>query len=431
MFDRKTSPGRRRGAGLSILLAGALFGAFTRLSLAENVPRPLTLDDALALAKQQNPMLQAQAQSIESNRANEITAGLRPNPTFQNDTTSATVGVYEEFEIGGKRRTRLDSARLATSISRTDLADARRTLVFNVRQAFVNALLARADLALARENLSEFQKVVDLNRIRLEKGALSGADFLKIELQMLQFQADLQDATLALKTAKATIRALLGGSNLGDEFEVEGDLSAAPFEAGLPELQQRALANRPDLKSAETGREKAAADLRLAKANGYPDPTVGVSLLHTGNEIGGPGWFQPFYPKGETSNAMGVGLSFPIPLFNRNQGEIARTRSELRKAGFLAQAARNQVLQDVETAYASFQWSRDRVRLYEQTYLSRAKESRDTAGFAFQKGATSILDFLDAERTYRATQLAYRKELAAYATNLAQLEAAVGEAVAP
>jgi cobalt-zinc-cadmium efflux system outer membrane protein len=393
--------------------------------------RTLTLTQALTLAEQQNPTLRAQAQSIESSRANEITAGLRPNPTFQNDTTSATLGIYQQFEIGGKRRSRLDGARLATSISRTDFADTQRTLVFNVRQAFVNALLARANLALARESLSSFQRVIDLNRVRLEKGALSGADFLKIELQMLQFQTDFEDATLALKTAKALIRALLGGSNLAQEFEVEGDLRAAPFDASLSELQQRALANRPDLKSAETGRQKAAADLRLASANGYPDPTIGTSLLHAGNEIGGPSWFQPFYPKGETSNAMGVGIAFPIPLFNRNQGEIARTRSEQRRADLLAQATRNQVLQDVETAFASCRSGLERVRLYEQTYLSRAKDLRDAAEFAFQRGATSLLDFLDAERTYRATQLAYRKELAAYMTNLAQIESAVSAAVTP
>jgi cobalt-zinc-cadmium efflux system outer membrane protein len=431
LFDRKISTNRRRGAGHCLLLAGALLGACPARFLAEDAPRRLTLAQALALAEQQNPTLLAQAQSIESSRANEITAGLRPNPTLQNDTTSGTVGVYQEFEIGGKRRTRLDSARLATSISRTDFADARRTLVFDVRQAFVNALLAGANLALARENLSSFQRVIDLNRVRLEKGALSGADFLKIELQMLQFQTDVEDAALALKTAKATIRTLLGGSNLGEEFEVEGSLLPAPLDPSLAELQQRALANRPDLKSAETGREKAAADLRLAKANGYPDPTIGTSWLHAGNEIGGPRWFQPFYPKGATSNAMGVGIAFPIPLFNRNQGEIARTRSEQRRANLLAQATRNQVLQDVATAFAACQSSRERVRLYEQTYLSRSKDSRDAADFAFQRGATSILDFLDAERTYRATQLAYRKELAGYVTNLALLEAAVNAEVAP
>jgi cobalt-zinc-cadmium efflux system outer membrane protein len=129
---------------------------------------------------------------------------------------------------------------------------------------------------------------------------------------------------------------------------------------------------------------------------------------------------------------MGLGIaSLPIPIFNRNQGEVARTRSEERRADFLAQATRNQVLQDVETAYASFESSRLRVRLYEETYLSRAKESLDIEEFSFRNGAASILDFLDAERTYRTTQLAYRQQLASYLTNLAQLEAAVGAPVTP
>ena len=417
--------------------APALLAALLQFGLARFGPaqeaglRSLTLSDALTLAERRNPTLKAQAQTIESSRADEITAGLHPNPTFQNDTSSATLGLYQEFEIGGKRRARLESARLATSISQTDFADARRTLVANVRQTFVSALLARANAALARENLDSFARVIELNRLRLEKGALSGADFLKIELQKLQFQTDLEDASLALKTAKASLRALLGASVLSEEFEVEGELRATAFEKSLPELEQAALANRPDLRSAETGVEKAAADIRLAKANRYPDPTIGASLLHTGNEIGGPSWFEPFYPKGETSNSMGLGISFPIPLFNRNQGEIARTRSEERRARFLAEASRNQVLQDVDTAYAAFQSSRERVRLYEETYLSRAKDSRDTAEFAYEKGATSVLDLLDAERTYRATELAYRKELAAHETNLAELEAAVGAPLAP
>lgn len=426
-FAKRPSILRARAAA-AVALAALLAGS----CLAQEAnPRRLTLADALAMAERQNPTLQAQSQGVESSRAAEITAGLRPNPTFQNDTTSATLGVYQEFEIGGKRRARLESARLATSISRSDFADARRTLTLNVRQVFFGALLAKANLALARTNVSSFQRVIDLNRMRFEKGALSGADFLKIELQMLQFQTDVEDATLALGTAKAALRGLLGGSGLEEEFDVEGDLRAIPFDKGLSELRQLALSSRPDLQSAETGVVKAASDLSLARANGYPDPTIGASLLHTGNEIGGPSWFEPFYPKGQTSNAMGVGISFPIPLFSRNQGEIARARSEERRARWLAQAARNQVLQDVETAYVSFQSSRDRVRLYEETYLSRAQQARDSAEFAYQKGATSILDFLDAERTYRSTELAYRKELAGYLTSLAQLESAVGTPVTP
>jgi cobalt-zinc-cadmium efflux system outer membrane protein len=377
-------------------------------------------------------MLQAQAQTIAASRAGEITAGLRPNPTFQNDTSSATVGIYQEVEVAGRRSARLQSARLATSISRTDFVNARRTLVFNLRQMFIGALLAKSNLAFALENRSNYQKVIDLNRLMLQQGEISRADFLKIELQMLQFQTDVDQAMLDLRTSKVSLRSMAGPLNLPQDFDIQGDLRPVPLERSIDDLEQLALANRPDLKSAETGRDKASADLRLARANRWPDPTFGVSYLHTGNEIGGPNWFEPFYPKGTVSNAMGLGIaSVSLPIFNRNQGEVARARSEQLTADFLAQAARNQVLQDVETAYAAFESSRERVRFYQQTYLSRAKESVDTEQFSFQHGAASILDLLDAERTYRATQLAYRQQLAAYLMNLAQLEAAVGTPLVP
>lgn len=379
-----------------------------------------------------NPTLQAQAQSIASNRASEITAALRPNPQFQNDTTAATAGIYQEIEIGGKRRARIESARLATSISQTDLVNTRRSLLFNLRQAFVAALLANSDLEFARENLADYHKVVDLNHLMLQQGETSRANFLKVQLQMLQFQTDLDDAVLESKTAKATLRAMIGPANLPQEFGLVGMLQAVPLNRSLPELQQLALDNRPDLKSATTGRAKAFADFHVAKANRWPDPTVGVSFLHTGDEIGGPTWFEPFFPKGATTNAMGMGLaSISIPLFNRNQGEVARTKSEELRAEFLIEVARNQVIQDVETAYASFESSRERVRLYEETYLSAAKESLEIQQFSYRNGAASVLDFLDAERTYRATQLAYRQQLAAYMANLAQLEAAVGVPLIP
>jgi cobalt-zinc-cadmium efflux system outer membrane protein len=209
-------------------------------------------------------------------------------------------------------------------------------------------------------------------------------------------------------------------------------LKAPPFDKDLAELKKLALQNRPDLKSAETGREKAAADLRLALANRWPDPTIGTSFLHTGNEFPGPSWFEPFYPRGAASNAMGIGVaSIPLPIFNRNQGEIARAKSEQIRAGLLAEAATNQAIEDVESAYANFVSARDRLQMYEHTYLGEAKESLDIEDFSFHQGGASVLDYLDAQRTYRATQLAYRQQLAAYLDALAQLQSAAGIDVTP
>ena len=424
---------KKRATVLLLKIAWLVCAAFAGLStMADAQQTSYTWEQLRDRFLLTNPDLQAQAQSIQSARANEITASLRPNPTFQNDTTSATIGFYQEFEVGGKRRARMDSAQLATSISQTDSANLRRTLLFNLRQAYITALLANSDLEFARQNLADYQKVIDLNRLMLQQGETSRANFLKIELQTLQFQTDVDDARLQAKTAKATLRALVGPANLPQEFELLGELHAIAVNQTLAELQQQALANRPDLKSAETARDKALADFRLARANRWPDPTLGASYLHTGNEIGGPSWFEPFYPKGPSSNAMGMAVaSVPIPIFNRNQGELARTKSEQIRADFLLESARNQVTQDVETAYAAFESSRERVRLYEQTYLSAAKESLDIQEFSMSKGASSTLDFLDAERTYRATQLAYREQLANYLTNLAALETAVGIPLVP
>jgi len=393
---------------------------------AQQQPR-YSWDQIHDLFLRSNPTLKAQAQSVASNKAAEITAGLRPNPTIQNDTTSATIGVYQEFEIGGKRTARVRSANLATQISQTDSADVRRSLSLQLRQAFVSALQAESDLQFARDNLANYRRTVDLNREMLQQGQIARADFLRIQLQTMQFETDLDDATLELSTAKAFLRGLVGTGNLPNDFDVEGELKALPFDTDLPALKQLALQNRPDLKSAETGRLKAAADVRLAQANRWPDPTVGTSFLHAGNEMPGPAWFEPFYPRGTTSNAMGVGIaSIQIPLFNRNQGEIARTKSEQIRAEFLVQAAQSQVIQDVEQSYAQFTSARDRLLLYEDTYLSAAKESLEIEDFSFHKGGASVLEFLDAERTYRATELAYHQQLAAYLNALAQLQSAAG-----
>jgi len=379
-----------------------------------------------------SPILRAQEQSIVSNRAAEVSAGLRPNPTLQNDTSSATLGIYQEFETGGKRSARLRSARLTTAISQTDSAEARRMLTLNLRQAFVSALQAKSDLQFAQENLANYQHTIDIDRELLQQGQIARADFLRVQLQMLQFQTDLDDARLELNSAKASLRGLLGSANLPQDYDVEGELKAVPFDRDLLELEKLAIQNRPDLKSAQTAEQKAAADVRLAQANRWPDPTIGTSFLHTGNEIPGPDWFEPFFPKGTAANSMGIGVaSIPLPIFNRNQGEIARAKSEELRASFLTKAAENQVIQDLESAYAEFISARDRVKLFEDTYLGEAKESLDIEEFSFHQGGASTLDYLDAQRTYRATQLAYRQQLASYLNSLAQLQSAAGIEVSP
>jgi cobalt-zinc-cadmium efflux system outer membrane protein len=386
----------------------------------------LTLKQALDLALRGNPGLRAQAATVESTRAGEITAALRPNPTFTNGTVDFTGGLGWTFERGGKRRRRIDSARLATAGAERDLLDSRRTLIGNVRTTFTAALLARGNLRAAQDNLENFQQVEDLNRIRNEKGEISGGDFLKIGLQKLQFQTDVQDAALAYRTARASLRQAVFAPELAPEFEVLGELRPAPVPGALADLEQRALAARPDLQSAITAVAKVEADVRLAEANAKVDVTASLGWIHSGDSLVKDQHVQPFFSFGQSANALGTGISFPLPIFNRNQGEIARTKSEVVRTRAAADSVRAQVIADVETAYVSLRTSKERVDLYEHVYLKESHDSKEIAEFAYRKGATSILDLLDAERTDRATQLAYRQALADYASRLAQLEAAIG-----
>ncbi|HLX09895.1 MAG TPA: TolC family protein [Thermoanaerobaculia bacterium] len=435
-----TAWGRRRG-GRAGAWAAALVMAVAATQAAPASPAgpaapgsgaagtitSLSLQQALALAQRGNPGLRAQAATVESTRAGEVTAALRPNPTFSNGTVDFTGGLAWTFERGGKRRRRIDSARLATAGAERDYQDARRTLVETVRTTFAAALLARGNLRAAEDNLKNFQQVEDLNRIRYDKGEIAGGDFLKIGLQKLQFQTDVQDADLAYRTARAGLRQALFAPELAQDFEVAGELQPALPAGPLDELERRALTARPDLLSAETAVRKAAADVELAEANAKVDVTTSLGWIHTGPSVVSDQHVQPFFSFGQSANALGTGISFPLPIFDRNQGEIARTRSEVVRATSAAEVVRAQVIDDVEAAWAALRTSQERVELYERTYLKESRDSREIAEFAYRRGATSILDLLDAERTDRATQLAYRQALADYVSRRAQLAAAVGD----
>ncbi len=159
--------------------------------------------------------------------------------------------------------------------------------------------------------------------------------------------------------------------------------------------------------------------------------TASLGWIHTGQSLVDDPHVQPFFSAGQAANALGTGLTFPLPIFNRNQGEIARTRSEAVRARAAADTVRAQVIADVETAFVALRSSQERVDLYERVYLKGSHDSRQIAEYAYRKGATSILDLLDAERTDRATQLAYRQALADYVTRLGQLTAAVGGTLGP
>jgi outer membrane protein, heavy metal efflux system len=388
----------------------------------------VTLDDVLRLALQHNHALLALRSTILQNQAQEITANLRPNPTlawdaqflpifqpdnfnndYLNNSAQFDIGASYLFERGKKRQHRLAAARDATTVVRSQVSDSERQLQFNVAQQFINVLLAESTLEFAKQDLDSFQKTVDISEARRRAGDMSEGDLLKIKLQLLQFQTDVSTAQLARIQALAGLRQFLGFESVPDDYDVTGDLDYQPQNATLTDLKVLASRSRPDLLAAQESVTAARSQEALARANGKQDLTAGLSYSHTAG----------------VSSAT-VSFSIPLAVFDRNQGEIARTGYAITQAQQQFSETTQQVSTDIVDAFENLRTNDQIVQLYRGGYVDQAKQSRDISEYAYRRGAASLLDFLDAERTYRANQLAYRQSLANYMLALEQLRQAVG-----
>jgi cobalt-zinc-cadmium efflux system outer membrane protein len=391
-------------------------------------PTLITLDQAINLALAHNHSLQATRTLILQNQAQEITANLRPNPTlsfdsqflpiFQPSDFSADAlstiqqfdaGIGYLFERGRKRQHRLQAARDQTAVQSAQVSDAERTLTFNVAQQFVAVLVAESTLRFALLDLKSFEDTVDIAQTQYKSGYISEGDYLKIKLQMLQFQTDVSSARLARVQALVALRELLGYDAVPANYDVVGDLSYEPVQTKLEDLQSKALVERPDYHAATLGVAAAQSQIGLAKANAKQDVNASAAYSHTADQ-----------------SSASFSVNFGLPVFNRNQGEIARTGYALTQAQEMQSAASDTVLTDVSNTYEALRSSEEVVQLYTSGYLKQAQDSRDISEYAYKRGATGLLDFLDAERSNRAIQLAYRQALSAYMTALEQLKEAVG-----
>ena len=429
----------RTGVALAALLASAL--THPALGQATGTSR-ITLDEAIQMALQHNHNLLAARTTIPQAEAEETTANLRPNPSlfadweylplgspahqnpnlygghstsdYLHDNTEGDIGLSYLLERGKKRQHRLQAAKDITAQTRSLVTDNERGLTFSVASLFVSVQLAQSTIELAEKDLKSFQKTVELGELRFNKGAISEDDYLKIKLQLLQFETDYQQAELAKIQALSDLRQLLGYESVSADYDVAGPFDYQPLNGNLEDFQLKALQNRPDLRAAQQGVTAARSQYELQRAIGKPDVTVQGNYSHV-NAI----------------NAATVYGSIPLPIFNRNQGEIARTRFAITQAQEQEKATNGQALTDVRDAYDGLRVSDRIVQLYRSGYLDVAQKDRDIAEYAYQRGAVSLLDFLDAERNYRATQLAYRQALASYLLALEQLRQAVGTRTLP
>jgi cobalt-zinc-cadmium efflux system outer membrane protein len=397
----------------------AAISVASQAAIAQERITRLSLDEAVSLAIRENPTVRAKAFERQAVGANEITAGLRPNPqaTFlseQHPAGSASVPQYTfsvglPIELGGKRQRRLDSARAATQVTGYELADLQRQTVFQVKKSFTDILVARDALALAEENLRTLDELERIQRFRAEKGDISELELLRIEVQRFAFERDATDARQALSAAKIALRAVSGPDRIAESFDVVGDLAYRVVSYSQAGLYRRVMQYRPDIRAAEAAREKARADVNLARANAWWDITPELEYQRIGPD-----------------NTIGFGISLPLKIFDRNQGEIARTRADVSRADATRQAVAIQALAEVDTVLSSLRGEGDKVKALRAIYLPKARQARDTVEFAYRRGGVNLLDFLDAQRTYRETSLEYLRALGNFQTALYQLEAVVG-----
>jgi cobalt-zinc-cadmium efflux system outer membrane protein len=388
----------------------------------------ISLDDAIQMALQHNHSLMAARTVIQQDQAEETTANLRPNPVVMGDsqflpvfqptqfspdyldnTAQFDLGLSYLFERGQKRQHRLQAAKDVTAVTRSQVNDNGRTLSFNVASLFINVELAESTLELANQDLKSFQDTLNISEVRYKAGDTGEDDLLKIKLQMLQFQMDVSAAQLSRVQALSDLRQLLGYESVGPDYDVTPAFDYQPVQGNLDDLQAKALANRPDLQASRLGINAANSQLALQKSIGKRDVTGQVSYTHLGY-----------------TNDVSLFGQIQLPIFDRNQGEIARAGFVVSQVQEQERFASGQVLTDVRDAYEGLHANDQIVTLYRSGYLDTAQQSLDITEYAYKHGAASLLDFLDAERSDRTTQLGYRQALASYLLALEQLREAVG-----
>jgi cobalt-zinc-cadmium efflux system outer membrane protein len=382
-----------------------------------------------------NPTLKAAALSIDESRAAEITAFLRPNPDFTLSTDGTQIsrfnGHWRPFigtqfgtsfsylhERQQKRELRRDQAKQSTTVAESTYLDQERGLVFNLRNAFVQTLQAKAVLQNARENLDYWDRELAVNCVRFNAGDLAQVDLNRLELQRIQFESDFETAMVNLRTAKIQLLMLLNDRIPIERFDISGQFDFTDNLRPLEEYRNIALEARPDLKAAVQNVELARIAQKLAVANASTDPTFSIWWTHN------PSFNNPF-----DNNTLGASISIPLRIFDRNQGEKARTQVDIGRNERLRDANEALVFNDVESAYWTLIQNVNLLKPYKAKYLPLALDVRDRMAFSFQNGGASLLDFLDAEKSYRDTRLAYLNLIGSYLTAAAQMNMAAGREV--
>jgi cobalt-zinc-cadmium efflux system outer membrane protein len=399
--------------------------------------QPLDWDQVRARFIASNPALKADADNVDEMKAEEITAFLRPNPQFNfavdgnqvaphNGAWTPFKGTTEQpnvsylHERDHKRELRLESAQEGTRITQSQHEDLQRNMIFALRTAFVGTLQAKYILDLAKADLDYYDKIIDISRAMYKAGAIGQIDLDRIELLRVQYESEIENAIVNLRTAKIQLLQLLNDRTPVDQFDVTGPFDFSDNLRPLDTYRDAALAARPDLQAALQTIQQSDTNHKLAISNGSTDPTYA-------------GWFTN---NSSTNNpngpeTIGASVNIPLRIFDRNQGEKKRTLIDIDRSQQASDATRAQVFSDVDTAYELVRSNIALLKPYKEKYNDQALRVRDTVTFAYEHGGASLMDFLNAQSDYRQVQLAYAQLLGSYLTAEGQLTLAVGSEKLP
>ena len=423
---------RRRGSRRIVHLLVPVFCLALGFGPGLHAQQALTWDQVKAKFEQVNPALKADADNVDEMKAEEITAYLRPNPQFTFSVDGNQVaphnGVWTPFkgtteqpnfsylhERGHKRELRLESAQEGTRITQSQHEDLERNMVFTLRAAFVATLQAKFVLDMAKADLDYYDKIIDISRTTFKAGGMAQIDLDRIELLRVEYESEIQNAIVNLRTAKIQLLQLLNDRTPVDQFDVTGPFDFADALQPLNTNRDAAVAARPDLQAALQTIQQSETNHKLAIANGTADPTFA-------------GWFTN---NSSTNNpngpeTIGASVNIPLRIFDHNQGEKKRTQIDIDRSQQASEATRAQVFSDVDTGYELVRSNIALLKPYKEKYNDQALRVRDTVTFAYQHGGASLMDFLNAQSDYRQVQLAYAQLLGSYLTAVAQLNLAVG-----
>ena len=392
----------------------------------------LTWDQIRAKFEAANPTLKADEINVQEMKDQEITAYLRPNPTFTFSTDGTQLarhnGVWQPLagtqyqpnvsylhERERKRELRLQSAKEGTQIAGSQHEDLDRNLIFNLRSVFIQTLQAKAVLELAQADLEYYDKIIEISRERFKVGTIGQIDLDRIELLRVQYESEIQTAIVNLRTSKIQLLQLLNDRTSLDKFDVSGPFDFSDHIQTLDAYRQIALDTRPDLQAALESVEQAVTNHKLANANGSTDPTFGAWYTYNGS-----------FNNPSSNQTLGLNVSIPLRIFDHNQGEKRRTLIDIDRNRQMTEATRAQVFSDVDSAYEEVQSNVVLLKPYRDKYKDQSTRVRDTVTYAYQRGGASLMDFLNAQSDYRVVQLAYLQLVGAYLTAASQLNLAVG-----